>query len=122
MDAGLGQVVPPPLSAEEQQREVQLLAGKIGLVVERHQTQLSRCYENALKQTNPNDSEPLAGRINIHFSVQPNGSATGIRVQSNNTGSPSLAKCLVGLVGSWAFPSSGSEALDFVWPFEFQAP
>lgn len=120
-DAGLGAArVETDLTPEEQARAVSILAGKIGLVVQQHQAQLGRCYENALKQGSPKD--PMEGRINLHFSVQPDGSATGIRVRSNETGSESLATCLVGLVGSWTFPSSGSEAADFVWPFEFQAP
>lgn len=120
-DAGQGAATQDQtLTPEEQERHVQLVAGRIGLVVERHQSHLGRCYESALKQGNPKD--PLQGRIDLHFSVQPNGTATGIRVRSNNTGSKVLASCLVGLVRSWTFPSSGSEALDFVWPFEFQAP
>ena len=120
-DAGQGAAAQDQaLTPEEQERQVQLVAGRIGLVVERHQSHLGRCYESALKQGNPKD--PLQGRIDLHFSVQPNGTATGIRVRSNNTGSTVLASCLVGLVRSWTFPSSGSEALDFVWPFEFQAP
>ncbi len=122
-DAGISApTVAPELTEEEQARRVTVLAGKIGLVVERGQSQLGRCYESALKQTNPKDKEKLEGRIDLYFSVQPDGSAQGIRVRNNNTGSPVLANCLVGLVGSWTFPSSGSEALDFVWPFEFQAP
>ncbi len=120
-DAGQGAIADTvELTPEEQERQVQLLAGRIGLVVERHQAHLGRCYESALKQGNP--KEPLQGQIDLHFSVQPNGTATGVRVRSNNTGSQVLASCLVGLVRSWTFPSSGSEALDFVWPFEFQAP
>ncbi|MCP4446368.1 MAG: AgmX/PglI C-terminal domain-containing protein [Myxococcales bacterium] len=122
-DTGItGATVQPQLSEEEEARQVRVLAGKIGLVVERHQSQLGRCYQGALKQINPKDEERLEGRVDLHFSVQPNGSAREIRVRSNSTGSKALARCLVALVGSWTFPSSGSEALDFVWPFEFQAP
>lgn len=109
----------PPSEASDSER-VQVIAAKISLVVSRHQGQLTRCYQNAGKTTNPN--QPLEGRIHLQFSIHLDGKARSIGVVSDDTGSPVLARCLVGLVGSWTFPSSGGDALDFVWPFDFQAP
>ncbi len=108
------------LSEEEEAAQIAKLAGKIGLVVRRHQPQLRRCYQNALKQGTPKD--PLQGKINLRFTVQPDGSANAVHVVSNTTGSPALANCLVGLVRGWEFPATNSTPADFVWPFEFQAP
>lgn len=110
---------PPPSEAEEAQR-VSTLSAKISLVISRHQGQLTRCYQSAAKITNPNS--PLSGRIRLQFAVHPDGIARSIGVVSNDTGSAALGKCIVGLVGSWTFPSSGGDALDLIWPFEFQAP
>lgn len=112
---------PPPKESEEQEAErVRRLSAQIKLVVRRHQGQLNRCYQSALKVINPNDT--LEGRIKVHFAVQPDGSARNITVISDSTGSVALSKCVVGLIGSWTFPSSGGDALPFIWPFDFQAP
>jgi outer membrane biosynthesis protein TonB len=125
VDAG-----PPPRQArrpapaeppgEDEGKRVQVLASQISLVVSRHQGQLTRCYQNAAKANGP--GQPLEGRIRLQFSIHPDGKARSVGVVSDDTGSRVLSKCLVGLVGSWTFPSSGSDALDFVWPFDFQAP
>ncbi len=113
---------PPPraLSEEEEAARVRRLSAKIKLVVSRHQGQLTRCYQSAAKASNPN--EPLEGRIRVHFAVHPDGLARSVGVISNSTGSSPLSKCIVGLIRSWTFPSSGGDALEFVWPFDFQAP
>jgi hypothetical protein len=119
-DAGPFAQPPAPKESEEQEAErVRRLSAKIRLVVKRHRGQLDRCYQSAAKVRNP--SETLEGKIRVHFDVHPDGFARNIGVISNNTGSVSLSKCIVGLVGSWTFPSSGGDALPFVWPFEFQA-
>lgn len=109
-----------PLSPEEEAAQVRVLAAQISLVVERHQGQLARCYQSASKVTTPD--KPIVGRINVRFAVQGDGRASSVRTDSNDTGSSALENCLLGLVRSWTFPATGGESLDFVWPFEFQAP
>ena len=117
VDAGGGASAPGP---EEDARRVSVLAAQISLVVERHQGQLKRCYESASKVTTP--EQPIEGRIDVRFSVQADGSAQSVRTSRNETGSAALENCLLALVRSWTFPATEGEALDFVWPFEFQAP
>lgn len=109
----------PPPSEEEEGQQLERMYAKISLVVSRHQGQLARCYESAAKASNPSD--PLEGKIRVQFAIHPDGVARSIGVVSNNTGSTVLSNCIVGLVGSWTFPSSGGDALEFVWPFDFQA-
>lgn len=108
------------LSEEEEVARVRFLAGQIGLVVRRHQGPLKRCYQRASKAGTA--AQPVEGRVSLRFSLQPSGRATKVEVISNSLGAPVVAQCLVGLVEGWEFPSSGSEALEFVWPFEFMAP
>ncbi len=111
---------PPPEDSEASTADrVRVLSAKISLVVRRHQGQLARCYQSAAKVINPSDR--LEGRIRVHFAIHPDGFARSIAVVSNDTGSAVLSKCVVDLVGSWTFPSSGSDSLEFVWPFDFQA-
>ncbi len=116
-DAGQLGEAPTP---EEEANRVRVLAAQISLVVGSHQGQLTRCYESASKVTTPD--KPIEGRIEVRFTVQGDGSATGVASTKNTTESASLENCLLALVRSWTFPTSGGEALDFVWPFDFQAP
>jgi outer membrane biosynthesis protein TonB len=111
---------PEPDPGTTSEESVQILAAKIQLQVSRSQNHLMRCYQRAAKTGRPDD--PLTGRIDVQFSVQPDGSVTGARAVADTTGSQILASCLVGLVDTWSFPSGGQEPLDFVWPFEFKAP
>ena len=108
------------LSPEEEERRVRVTASKISVVVSRQQVHLKRCYQNAAKSYSP--KEPLAGRILVSFRLMPDGSAQEVQVTKNTSGSPVLANCLTSLVKGWTFPSPGEVPLDFLWPFEFQAP
>jgi hypothetical protein len=110
----------PVPTQEEEARRIEVLAAQISLVVQRHQGQLQRCYKSAAKVSTP--EQPLEGRVRLQFAIHPDGKARGISVLSDEIGSANLSNCLIGMMGSWTFPSSGSEALDFVWPFDFQAP
>jgi outer membrane biosynthesis protein TonB len=96
------------------------LAARIELVVKGHEAQIQRCYAQAAKVTNPDD--PLEGRIDVRFSVMPDGSASNVRVARNTSGSTQLGSCVAGLVGSWKFPAEVAEPVDFIWPFVFSAP
>ncbi len=111
---------PAALTPAEEEKRVRIVASKISRVVSSHQGQLSRCYQNAQKVTTPDN--PIEGTVKVHFAIHNDGSAKSVRVANNSTGSPTLANCLVGLVRGWKFPSSRGEALDFEWPFAFQAP
>lgn len=110
--------LPPVDDVDEDDTE--LTAGKVRQVVNQHFTQLKRCYQQAAKVSSP--SEPLQGRLDIQFTIMPDGTAANVRAVANSTGSDQLATCVVRLVESWAFPSPGAESIDFIWPFEFKAP
>lgn len=108
------------LTAEEEEKRVQIVASKVSRIVASHSGQLGRCYQNAQKITTPD--QPIEGVVKVQFAIQSDGSSKSVRVSSNSTTSPSLAKCVAGLVRGWSFPQTPGPDMDFEWPFEFQAP
>lgn len=97
----------PPASAEIEEDNVRF-------VVQHHLPQVQSCYERALKQ-----DARLEGVIELQFTLQPDGSATGAHSVANSTGNEGLATCLSHLVESWQFPRPADGPLDFVYPFAF---
>ncbi len=105
--------------ADEEAR-VEFSAAMVRRVVDRHTTQLQRCYKAAAKSESLSD--PLAGRVDVQFVITPEGTASNVTPVANTTGSPELATCVSKLIESWQFPSPGAEEIAFVWPFVFKAP
>ena len=95
------------------------LAAEIDALASRHQRQLQSCYQQAAKTLEP--ETPLEGRVDIRFTIMPDGRATGGRAVANTTGSEALGSCLVEVVESWSFPPGAAKPLDFVWPFRFRS-
>lgn len=108
------------LTPEEEEKRVRIVASKVSRIVASHSGQLGRCYQNAQKITTPD--QPIEGVVKVQFAIQSDGSSKSVRVSSNSTTSPSLAKCVAGLVRGWSFPKTPGPDMDFEWPFEFQAP
>lgn len=100
--------------------DVKRLARQVGLAVGRQRQALRRCYEQAAKVTTP--AEPLQGRIEVRFTVMPDGKTANVREFKNTSGSEQLADCLVGVVSGLSFPAGVREPAEFVWPFVFEAP
>jgi outer membrane biosynthesis protein TonB len=120
-DADLGLLDPDDgAGTDADDAAVAFSAAKVRNVVDRHQIQLQRCYQQAAKVLPP--SSPLQGRVDVQFVIMPNGTANNVRAVANSTGSDSLAGCVVSLIESWEFPSPGAEEIAFVWPFVFRAP
>jgi hypothetical protein len=105
---------PPPEPAEDIENVV---ADAVRKQIEAHRESVEQCYQRAAKSSTPED--PLAGRVEIHMTVQPAGDVTNVRVVRNDTGSDALGSCLVGVLSGFTIAGPPHEAIDYVWPFLF---
>lgn len=74
------------------------------------------CYERALKR-NPN----LSGKIQVHWTITPAGTVTGIDIENDSLGDPEVASCIKSLVSRWRFPAPAGGAVEVSFPFVFQS-
>jgi hypothetical protein len=77
----------------------------------RKKGQTKACFEEQLK-ANPD----LAGKVELSWTVIPNGSVTDVVVKSNTTGNDDLANCLVRRIKRWQFPE-GDDEYEITYPF-----
>jgi hypothetical protein len=88
---------------------------EVSKVVKTNAGQLRYCYENQLK-TNPG----LGGRVEIGWTVEENGTTSGVYTINNETGDATLATCIEGKIRRWRFTPGGATG-DVSWPFVFTA-
>ena len=110
----------PDAAAEPDEAEVEEYAERVRIVVQSHGSQIERCYERAAKGAGPSD--PLEGRIDLRFTLMPNGSAENVEVAGNTTGSEQLASCVAELFRSWSMPHGASLPIPLEWPVAFHPP
>lgn len=79
---------------------------------------LVACYEAALKR-NPT----LAGKITLRFTIGKIGKVTQVDVEVDTMHDDDVQKCIIEHAKSWRFPApqSGSDGVQFSYPFIFQA-
>ncbi len=104
----------------EETDDVEAVSGQMTQLVSRHAGDLERCYHRAAKLSGPQD--PLEGRIDVHVTVMPDGSARDVRAGENTTGSAQLADCAVKLFQTLALPSGAAAPVELVWPLQFRSP
>jgi hypothetical protein len=100
--------------------ELDAVSARLTEMVERHGGDLERCYERVAKVAGPGD--PLEGKIDVHVTVMPDGSARDVHAGDNTTGSAQLADCVVSLFQSWTLPAGAAEPVELLWPLQFRAP
>jgi TonB family protein len=91
-------------------------AGDVGSVkkyVSRKKGQIKACYEEQLKA----DPE-LAGKVEVTWTVMPDGSVSGVSVTSNTTGNSELETCIIRRIKRWKFPEAPDE-FEISYPFNF---
>jgi hypothetical protein len=94
------------------------LTRRVALVVRRNEAQLQRCYRQVAK-----GSGQVQGKIVIRFKLQPEGRASDVSVDSNDTGSERLGQCVAALFQGLALPShEATESIEYRWPVVFKAP
>jgi len=81
--------------------------------VSRKKGQIKACYEEQLK-SNPD----IAGKIEVTWTVQSDGSVTGVSVASNTTGNSDLEGCIIRRIKRWKFPE-GEDEFEITYPFNF---
>jgi TonB family protein len=90
---------------------------KISVVVKAHRKEISTCYEDALKV----DSK-LKGTVKLLWDVNDKGEVANARAAENDTGSKSLADCVIASVRTWKFtPAPQASLIEIDWPFQFTA-
>ncbi len=105
---------------EEAAEDVDAVSARLTEMVQRHQGDLERCYERVAKVAGPSD--PLEGKIDVHVTVMPDGSARDVHAGLNTTGSAQLADCVVSLFQSWTLPAGAAEPVELLWPLQFRPP
>ena len=73
------------------------------------------CYERELTRR-----PDLEGRIEMRFTIEPDGSVSGIAVTGNTLGVKGIEECLVRQVSGLKFPKPDGGVCVIRWPFKFQ--
>ena len=72
------------------------------------------CYETILQAGNR-----IQGRVEIEFTVAPDGSVQESQIVFNDMGSPEVAVCIRRLSMQWRFPEPNGGAATVNYPFIF---
>ncbi len=75
--------------------------------------QIKACYEQQLS-----GNSSLSGKVEVVWTVNPDGSVSGLSVASNTTGNKDLENCIVRRVKRWSFPEQENE-FEITYPFNF---
>jgi hypothetical protein len=87
------------------------LGAEIELAAARSRGDFDRCYDDASPDIH------LKGRVDIAFTVLPDGRADNPHVVQNDTGSQQLATCLSATIAHWAFASHPAKPVLISRPF-----
>jgi Ca-activated chloride channel homolog len=90
----------------------------IGAVIKRNVGKFKTCYERELK-TDPT----LSGRVEVKFSIAPDGAVAVATIKNSTLGSPVVEQCMVKHFKRLTFPAPvGGGHVVVTYPFVFQAP
>ncbi len=81
--------------------------------VRRKKGQINACYEQELKA-----DQSLTGKIEVVWTVNPDGFTSGVTISANTTGNRSLEDCIVRRIKRWKFPEQADE-YEITYPFNF---
>jgi hypothetical protein len=87
------------------------LGAEIELAAARSRGDFDKCYDDASPEIH------LKGRVDIAFTVLPDGRADDPHVVQNDTGSQQLATCLSATIAHWAFASHPAKPVLISRPF-----
>lgn len=87
---------------------------QVKAVIKAKMPQIKACYERELK-----NDEGLRGKVVVGWTIQANGSVSGLRTVRNSTRNSSLSKCIIQNVSRWSFPRAEA-SLDIEYPFSFK--
>lgn len=72
------------------------------------------CYERTLKQ-----GQVVFGRMQLAWSIEPDGRVTSARLSRDGVGDPALRDCVVRELSGWRFPAS-SDGAEVEYPLNFR--
>lgn len=73
------------------------------------------CYESSLKTT-----PTLAGKIIMHWTIDADGAARTVGVESNSMPPSSVPGCLQAIIEEWHFPKPALGSVEVSFPFVFR--
>ena len=91
-------------------------SGLINEAVAKHFKTAGRCYDTAL-----NSDPSISGRMVFRWSIS-DGKSHSITVVSNDTGSDSMADCIVSKIKTWSFDPSITSVIEYPFVFRAMAP
>ncbi|NOZ01627.1 MAG: AgmX/PglI C-terminal domain-containing protein, partial [Deltaproteobacteria bacterium] len=110
--------VPKPAKAEVEVKETRQAGfcekGAVARVMRGRSGAYRACYEMQL-QRHPE----LSGRIQIRFTIEPNGSVSGVKTIRNELNAK-VASCIVKQVSTLKFPKPDGGVCVIRWPFKFK--
>jgi len=107
-------LVKPPgggASPQDPYDEKRGLGAEIELAAARSRGDFDQCYQSAQA------TMQMKSRIDIGFTVLPDGRVDKVHVVANSTGVPALAACLSSAIEHWAFAEHPAKPTEFVRPF-----
>jgi TonB family protein len=97
---------------------VDLDPAAVAAKIRQYRGALVACYEAALKR-----NAGLAGKITLRFSISKLGKVSNVEIEVDTMHDEDFSKCIVDRASSWRFPppQSGSNEVQFAYPFIFQS-
>lgn len=84
-------------------------------VVRHHRREIKYCYEKELA-----DDSDLEGRVDVQFTISPEGDVVAAVISKSTLGSQSVETCLTDKIKQWTFPEPKGDGIVKVnYPFEF---
>lgn len=115
-DAALPRPAKPDASVKEDARPAGFCeASAVRQVMQGRSGAYRACYETALQRVGD-----LAGRIELRFTIEPDGSVSGIAVTADDLKNKDVSACLLKQVSGLKFPKPDGGVCVIRWPFKFQ--
>jgi hypothetical protein len=88
---------------------------QINRVVRSHAAAIKYCYEKELQR-----QPRLAGKIDLAWTISPEGTVTKAHVAQSTMQSPAVEGCIAHQVKTWQFPKSTGQTVVQLYPFLFK--
>ena len=99
----------------ERETNVKRDAAEIQSVIRAHAATFNRCYDKA-RASDPK----LAGRVEVRFTILPNGHVENAKDEHSTLASPAAIACMVAAYGKLKFPAVKGATTTMVYPLTFE--
>jgi len=115
-DVAVPRPAKPEASVKEDERPAGFCeASAVRQVMQGRSGAFRACYETALQRLGD-----LAGRVELRFTIEPDGSVSGIVVTADDLKNKDVSACLARQVAGLKFPKPDGGICVIRWPFKFQ--